>query len=202
MCCYNAEITRIQGIDYVPVITNMTIESKNGEKKIPTVAFIDPGARRSLLSQQYFETILRPEGHASYTGPPVLVKGVDHTGEGVRTSEYVDLIWVFPNDHKVLNTMILVPHIPEPIILGRDWQREAGTSTNQGKTPESCFCEIKAGNLKENFLTEEKYRNLINPQAARAVKALNKKGRKAKVNFAEKAEKLAEKMQKTANNHF
>jgi hypothetical protein len=199
---YNTEITRIHGIDYVPVITNMTIESKNGEKKIPTVAFIDPGASRSLLSQQYFEKILRPEGHVSYTGPPVLVKGIDHTGDGVRTSEYVDLIWVFPNDHKVLNTIILVPHIPEPIILGRDWQREAGTSTNQGKTPESCYCEIKAGNLKENFLTEESYRNLINPQAARASKALNKKNRKAKVRFAEKAEKLAEKMQKTANHNF
>ena len=185
---YAAEITRICGVDYVPVVQKLTIESKDGKNKAPTIAFVDPGARRSLCARAYFEEKLKPLGHTAYTGDPVIVKGVDHTGEGVRTSEYVDLTWVFPNGHKVHSTLILVPHIPEPIILGRDWQREAGTATHQGITPESCYCEFTAGELKENFLREDEYRSLINPQDKRAGKALHKRNRKQKLKFADSQE--------------
>jgi len=175
-----------EGKDYVPAITALTLQLPDGSKPIPAVAFVDQGARKTLCSQEFFETHLRTRGLESFEGTPVLVKGVDHTGEGVRTSRYVNLTWIFPNNWKVTVPAILVPHIPEPIILGRDWQQMAGMTTHQGETAESCHFEFGKGNLKAQFLAEEEYRAKTNPDAAKAAKGLQRKARERKVGFNKK----------------
>jgi len=196
---YQADTTAIGGIDYVPVFSKLAIPSKENKEQLTAVfAFVDPGARVSLVSQAFYETTLATLGYVTFKGTTMIVKGVDHTGQGIRTSDHVTVTWRFPNGKELETDLVVVPHLPEPILLGRDWQRKAGVLMSQGDSAEDCYCEARLGQLKEPFLKESEYRKKINPQGERAAKELQKSARNRKI----KSGRAKANGKNQAENHF
>lgn len=172
---YNADVIRKNNKDYVSTLTKLCVLSPNGGK-IPIVSFLDTGARKSLVSEDYFNNKLKPHGFNAVDGDTYLVKGVDSTGEGIKTSRSVKLTWEFPKSTNETMSLIIVPHLPEPILLGRDWQQTVGVTINNYPTPETCNTSLGLKNHQEPLLEEDEYRKLINPNGNKiAAKLLKEK---------------------------
>jgi hypothetical protein len=120
--------------DYVPLLPVYILLNKAGTKQVKVEAFGDSGSEYTLVSEELQESLTLEDEKWKVTTSEdqYLVKGVDSTGEGVICSKVMTLILKI-GTKSVKITALIVPNLPERIVLGRDIIRETEIKLHFGK---------------------------------------------------------------------
>ena len=117
----------IEPEDYMPILNVFLRPNQSEEKGVEAKAFIDPGSGFTLISKNFQQSLSSdyPDWQP-VKGSQYLVKGVDATGKGVVCKETITIFLRLGSagDREVEITALIVPGLPERLVLGRDVQRE------------------------------------------------------------------------------
>ena len=117
----------IEPEDYMPILNVFLRPNQSEEKGVEAKAFIDPGSGFTLISKNFQQSLSSdyPDWQP-VKGSQYLVKGVDATGKGVVCKETITIFLRLGSagDREVEITALIVPGLPERLVLGREVQRE------------------------------------------------------------------------------
>jgi hypothetical protein len=154
--------------DYVP---RLTIEIKPGpdeEKGLAISAFCDSGCGVTLISDWLEEKILElfPLLKVS-KGVKYLVKGVDSSGKGVECSRTL-LLYLKIGSKLIEITALVVPGLPERIVLGRNLTRKTNIILKFGSRPEENRIVSATCDLDQKMITAKEYQKMEHEEMSAA----------------------------------
>jgi hypothetical protein len=126
----------IEPEDYMPILAVSLRPTPSEETGVEAKAFVDPGSGFTLISKDFQESLTSQyQSWKPTKGRQYLVRGVDSTGKGVVCAETIAIFLGMGSDRKqaVEIKALIVPGLPERIVLGRDVQRQTGLQLLFGK---------------------------------------------------------------------
>jgi hypothetical protein len=158
--------------DYIPRLSLEIASKPDDEKGLVISAFCDSGCGVTLISDWLEEKILEkfPRLKAD-KGVKYLVKGVDSSGKGVECSKTI-LLYLKIGSKVIEITALVVPGLPEKIVLGRNLKRKTNIILKFGKNPEENRIVSNTCDLDQKMITAREYQKLEQTEMSEAAKEI------------------------------
>ena len=162
-------------VDYAPILPVSVVdtEEKMHDEDINLSAFCDSGSEYTLISErlQLYLAKYSKAWSAQIGKTKFLVEGVDHTGDGIVCNRVVNLSLRI-GDTIVDAQALIVPGLPESLVLGRDLGRAINLVLEQGETPEQNRIIARKVGLDHQMMTKHDYQAIVRKEMEMAVREL------------------------------